>query len=304
MKKLCLLAILLLSGCAHNQPLSVDLQGHRGARGLLPENSIPAFEECIEQGMTTLELDTNLTADGQLIVYHDDVINPTLCLNGDGQPAEPIPVRQLSVDQLKRYDCGAIQHPKFPTQQVQPGLTLITLDEFFEWVLAYDGELGFNVELKFAPQADEAELREAAAVMAATLQRHGVSSRTIVQSFRPEVLPMVRALDQEVRLSALFQPSDWQGLQLILGLPANSHDILEQTIAAGADTISPHYLYVKPRYVRRCREAGIEVIPWTVNDKPTMRRMLRYGVDGIISDYPDRLAEVYSDWARSKQPQE
>jgi glycerophosphoryl diester phosphodiesterase len=140
-----------------NQPLEgyVDLQGHRGARGLRPENTIPAFESCIDHNMTTVELDTNVTADKQLIVVHDSYLNGVIALDADGKPAASIAIAALTVEQLKTYDYGTLKNPDFPEQQPVPGTRLSTLPEVFAHVDAYAAEkkvarsLMFNAELKF-----------------------------------------------------------------------------------------------------------------------------------------------------------
>ena len=105
---------------------TVDLQGHRGARGKRPENTIPAFVYCIEQGMTSIEIDTNVTQDNQLIVYHDTTVNGKICRSENGEPAESVPIREMTVRELKRLDCGSAGNPKFPEQEPVPGTRLIT----------------------------------------------------------------------------------------------------------------------------------------------------------------------------------
>jgi len=117
---------------------TVDLQGHRGARGKRPENTIPAFEYCIEKQMTSIEIDTNVTRDKQLIVNHDTTVNGEICRSENGVPAEFIPIKDLSVNELKKLDCGSVRHKEFPEQLPVFGTRLITLTEFFDFVNSYE----------------------------------------------------------------------------------------------------------------------------------------------------------------------
>jgi len=145
---------------------TVDLQGHRGARGLYPENTIPAFKSAIEHKMTTLELDTNLTKDGNLIVFHDSFINPHLCLDSNGQPVLPTRILDMTIEDLKKLDCGSIINEEFPEQTVVPGTKLISLSEFFNFVKQYEAEhpgipkLKFNIETKFESSPDQEYLEK------------------------------------------------------------------------------------------------------------------------------------------------
>ncbi len=306
------LLLLPIPGCSplpvNNAPLkgSVDLQGHRGARGMRPENSIPAFIYCIEQGMDTVELDTNLTADGKLIVYHDSELNKELCLTQEGKAAKGIPVRSLTVQQLKTYDCGAVKNKEFPRQKAVKGLQMPTLDEFFEFVKEYEkrhsgaAKVRFNIEIKFPEKFEKKYLSDSAAEMVRTIERAGMASRTTVQSFIPEALPPVKKKNPAIRTSALFKPTYWKGFKMILGLQADRKEIIRKTVEVKADIISPYYLYVTPAFVKECHDRRIEVLPWTVNSEEKMIKMFDAGVDGIISDYPGLLKKTYLKWKKSR----
>jgi len=307
------ISVVLLLGCSSskimNQPLSgaVDLQGHRGARGLRPENTIAAFEFGIRNHMTTIELDTNVTKDRHLIVYHDSQINSALCLDKDGNPAAPVHVKDLNLAALKELDCGSLQNEKFPEQVPIEGTRLISLAEFFDFVKSYEEQheihppLKFNVEMKLPEDASKHEMVEAAQIMVRTIEDAGVRDRTTIQSFSPEAISEVKAIGPKFRTSALFEPTRFNGLKLILGLNADRYAIVEHALDAGADIISPYYLYVTSEFVQHCHLKNIEVLPWTVNKEKTMKKMLDYGVDGIISDYPDRLHRVFIDWETQRK---
>jgi glycerophosphoryl diester phosphodiesterase len=124
--------------------------------------------------------------------------------------------------------------------------------------------------------------------------------RTTVQSFALEALPMVKKLNPKLKTSALFKPSYFQGFLMAIGLDSNRAEIIQKTEKAGADYISPHYRYISPSFVQTCHKKNIRVIPWTVNEEETMLTLLDYGVDGIISDYPNRLFKVYQEWSSSR----
>lgn len=286
---------------------TIDLQGHRGARGNRPENTLPAFKYGIEQKMTSLELDTVVTKDEQLIIFHDTALSGKLCLDAGGYPAKPVPINELTVIALKKYDCGSLKNDKFPEQVPVPGTRLMTLKELFEYVSQLDlkqenqQKLLFNVELKFPQQQNATDYRKSAALIVQSIEDAGMVDRVTVQSFALDVLPIVKNLNPGIKTSALFQPTKLQGVQLYAGLSANSDEILEKAIAVKADIISPYYLYINSDFVSAAHAAKIKVLPWTVNDEDTMRKMLNLDVDGIISDYPARLYGVYQKWKRSAE---
>lgn len=289
-----------------NKTLSeiVDLQGHRGARGKRPENTIPAFQYCIENHMTTIELDTNLTKDRQLIIYHDTALNGKICRSENGNPAQPIPIKNLTVEELKQYDCGAVANHEFPEQIPSKGTRLITLVEFFDFIKTYEQEhdttcpIRFNIETKFRNDWCRADVEEMTRILVNTIEAAEMEKRSTIQSFVLDVLPMVKNLNQHIALSALFQPDILIKTLLKLNLGTGREKIIWQAIAADADIISPHYLYVNQKFIRKCHDNGKKVLPWVVNDEAKIKKFLNYGVDGIISDYPDRLYRVYSEWSK------
>lgn len=302
------LAILCSSSGAIGRSLdgTHDLQGHRGARGKRPENTIPAFEYCIEHQMTTIELDTNVTKDKQLIVNHDTAVNGKICLYEDGESAEFTPIKDLTVEELKQLDCGSTGNADFPEQMPVAGSRLITLDEFFEFVHAYERDhalprpILFNIETKFRDDHTIEEVYTAARLMVKAIEAAGMVDRSTVQSFVPQVLPEIKKLNPSIKTSALFEPSVFQGFLLKLGFNANRDEIIQNAAALAVDIISPHYLYIDTGFVHRCHEKCLKVLPWVVNEARAMEKMLNCGVDGIISDYPDRLSRVYAKWSEQK----
>ena len=225
-------------GSTDNQTLafpettSIDLQGHRGARGVFPENTIPAFKYAIEHKMTTLELDTNLTKDGNLIVYHDSIINSNLCLDSKGNPAQSNRILEMTFEDLKKLDCGSLTNEKFPEQTPVPGTKLISLPEFFDFVKQYEAshpdipKLSFNVETKFESEPDQAYLEKFADTMVKFIEDADVIDRTTVQSFVLEVLPMIKKRNPKLKTSALFQPTHVQGFLMMIGLNSIRTEII------------------------------------------------------------------------------
>lgn len=288
-----------------NKPLdgSLDLQGHRGARGLKPENTWPAFEEAVRHRMTTLELDTVLTKDHKIVIHHDSETNPTICQKKDGTEIVSTSLYELTLAELKQLDCGTKKNPKYPEQVPVPGTELITIEEFFTLVTDLEKrnpkqpKLKFNIETKF-PNDDKANLpaekvRDHVTLLVQAVEKAKVVERTTIQSFYVPALPIVKEKNPKIKTSALFSLTYFQGAMMKLGFGNGTRqNALEKTLEVKADIISPYFLYVTKEFVQEVHSKKISVIPWTVNDPEEMKRLIEAGVDGIITDYPDRLIQV------------
>jgi glycerophosphoryl diester phosphodiesterase len=280
----------------------VDLQGHRGARGKRPENTIPAFIYCLAHHMTTIELDTNVTKDMQLIVNHDTKVNGKICIDEQAAPARYVPIRDLTVEQLRRLDCGAVTNVEFPEQRPVAGTHLITLPEFFEFVGHYERThdlprvVRFNIETKFPDDYSAQDVAAATTLVVAAIESAGMAERSTVQSFVLDVLPEVKRLHRAIKTSALFEPGFLRRFLLRIGLNVGRYVPIARTLAVNADIVSPHVAYVNTEFVRRCHREQLRVLPWIVNEEKAMIQLLDRGVDGIISDYPDRLYRAYTYW--------
>ncbi|EMF98272.1 glycerophosphodiester phosphodiesterase family protein [Leptospira borgpetersenii str. 200701203] len=282
---------------------SLDLQGHRGARGLRPENTWPAFEEAIRYGMTTLELDTVLTKDNKIIIHHDSFTNPTICQKKDGTQIVSTSLYELTLSELKQLDCGAKKNPKYSEQIPVPGTELITIEEFFTLVANAEKKnpnrtkLKFNIETKFPDdnnsQIPIGKVKEHVNLLVQAIEDAKVVDRTTIQSFYLPALPIVKEVNPKLKTSALFSLTYFQGAMMKLGLGNGTRrEALQKTLEVKADVISPYFLYVTEEFVQEVHSHNISVIPWTVNDPKVMRKLMDAGVDGIISDYPDRLSIV------------
>ncbi|MDQ6707667.1 MAG: glycerophosphodiester phosphodiesterase [Acidobacteriota bacterium] len=249
----------------------VLVHGHRGARAMRPENTIPAFQYAISAGVDALELDMAVTKDNVLVVSHDPLLNPAICRG----PRPGIAIHQLTLAELREYDCGAQKNPNFPKQVLVPGTRMPTLDEVFD--LAGEGNFDFNIETKSFP--DKAQYTPApdafARLVLDAIRRHRLESRIILQSFDFRTLHEMERLDPKIRRSALYQGTD--------------RDFVKIAREADATIISPYYKLVTPENVRAAHEVGLQVVPWTADTPEDWKMLVNAGVDAIISDDPAAL---------------
>lgn len=247
------------------------VHGHRGARAVRPENTLPAFEYAVHAGVDVLELDLSVTKDDVLVISHDPILNPQICTG----PVPNVPIRFLTLQELKQYDCGASKHPQFPEQQPVPGTKMPTLEEVF--ALAPRGSFEFNIETKISREHPElAPSPEAfAALVAATVRKYKLEKRVIVQSFDFRTLHAMKKIAPEIRLSALYMDK--------------GRSFVEIAAEARATIVSPHYTLVTKERVEEAHSAGLEVVPWTANRPEDWEKLVSAKVDAIITDDPARL---------------
>lgn len=298
------LLVLALGNCAtvetpNRLRKEIDLQGHRGARGLKPENTWPAFEEAIRYKMVTLELDTVLTKDKRIVIHHDSDTNPVICQNVDGSPIQKKSLYDLTLAELQALDCGSKQNPSFPKQIPVPGTKLLSLEEFFELVQKHEKKskevYEFNIETKFPDDgsAPDSLVKEHTEKLIQIIEKYKVVERTTIQSFDLRTLTVSKQKNSKIKTSALFVPTYFQGFLMTIGFGNGYREsILTNAKEKQADIISPYFLYVTPKFVKTSHDKGMMVIPWTVNSEKEMNRLISCGVDGIISDYPDMLDKV------------
>jgi glycerophosphoryl diester phosphodiesterase len=267
MRILLVTIMLAVSGLAQ----TIQVHGHRGARALLPENTIPAFEYAIAQGVDALELDMAVTHDNVIVVSHDPTLSQPVCTG----PRDHAVIRELTLAQVREWDCGAKQNPSFPKQQTVPGTRMPTLEEVF--ALAPKGKFLFNIETKSIP--DRPELtpapEEFSRMVLALIRKYRLESRVVLQSFDFRTLAAMKKLAPEIRLSALYS--------------GPSRDLVAVGREAGAQIVSPQFPLVTPENVKAAHAAGMEVLPWTANAPADWERLAKAGVDGIISDDPAAL---------------
>lgn len=290
-----------------------DLQGHRGARGLAPENSLPAFAKALGLGVTTLEFDVLLTRDDRLVVGHDPVLLPKIVREASGNfLTAPGPVvRTLSFDELRRYDVGRINPSdryaqQFPEQKPVDGTRMPALEEVFALVAKSGNEaVRFNIETKSDPTKPDltAPPEAIADRLVAAIRGAGLAGRTTIQSFDWRTLKRVGEVAPEIPRVCLTAEQRWLD-NVQVGRPGASAwtagldvddfggSVPKLVQAAGCAVWSPAFANITAERLAEAKSLGLKVVVWTVNDPAEMARLIDLGVDGIISDYPDRLREV------------
>jgi glycerophosphoryl diester phosphodiesterase len=266
---LCLLASVMM------QPAQrIEVHGHRGATLVLPENTIPGFEHAIEAGADYIELDTWVTKDNVVVVSHDPFLHPPMCSG----PEPKAVIRQLTLEQVKQWDCGSAAHPKYPGQKPAPGARIPTLDEVL--ALASRGNhFRFNIEIKSSPEHPELAppLEEYVRLVYDSIRRNKVEARSQVQSFDWRVLHEMRKIAPKLQMAALYGSGP-------MSFPRIAAD-------TGVKIIAPQFRLATPEKVKEAHSAGLKVVVWTVDEPQDWDRLIDAGVDGIITDQPKALIE-------------
>jgi glycerophosphoryl diester phosphodiesterase len=309
--------LLVWSACSSLLPAgAIDLQGHRGARGLAPENTLAAFRTALAIGVTTLETDLALTRDGILVLSHEPRLSPALTRGPDGQwlMADGAPFAALDSSELARYDVGRLNPAlkyaaQWPEQKPTDGERIPTLAALF--ALAREARspggapVRFNLETKITPGAEvpTADATSFAQAVVAAVVSAGMVDRVTVQSFDWRTLLEVRRLAPQIATVCLSIESN--GMNTVrpaadgaspwhAGLKAADHggSIVRLARAAGCTTWSPFWRNVTAELVAEAHAARLRVVPWTVNEPADMERLAALGVDGLITDYPDRARRM------------
>lgn len=295
-----------------SQKVSFDVQGHRGARGLCPENTLAAFERAIALGVTTLEMDVGISADGILVVCHDSFINPALCLDSRGRPLPETPrlrLKDLTLAQIQSFDCGSLNPDplRFPEQQPVPGAPIPTLQQVFDLSESRNPQIRYNIESKVSPLfPDETASPDVFAdKLVDLIEQNQLVDRASVQSFDWRVLQRVKQRQPAIQTVALVLHSPHSST-LIAANPSpflagfdwrdfNGDLITLLQATECVDVYSPNFqtlLPESPQFLQPIADfqrAGFPVIPWTVNAIDDMQRLIQAGVDGLITDFPDVL---------------
>jgi glycerophosphoryl diester phosphodiesterase len=314
-----ILAAAALSGWAlSGWAAALDLQGHRGARGLAPENTLPAFAKALSLGVTTLEMDTGITRDGVVVVTHDEALSRAIARGPDGRWLEDTgpAIHALSFDELERYDVGRLDASSryaqgLPDQVPVDGTRIPRLADVFALVRrAGNDTVRFNIETKLSADAPERTIAPEpfARALIAEIRRAGMQGRSTIQSFDWRTLQVVQREAPEiptVYLSAQqrfldnvctgadartpdVSPADCGPSAWTAGFQLRDHGSVPRLVkAAGGRAWSPFYRDIDAAKVAEAHALGISVIVWTVNDAAQMERMIQLGVDGLITDRPD-----------------
>jgi glycerophosphoryl diester phosphodiesterase len=253
-------------------PPKILVHGHRGARARRPENTIPAFEYAIQQGVDALEMDMAVTKDNVIVISHDPLLHGPVCTG----PKEVSVIHELTLAEVRQWDCGAVQNPRFPTQMAIPGTRMPTLDDVFQ--LAPRGKFDYNIETKSFVDKPEytPSPEEFVRLVLEKIRKYKLEKRIILQSFDFRTLVAMRKLAPEIRLSALTEK--------------DPRDFAAITAEAGkAEIISPEFHLVTPAKVAAAHAAGLQVVPWTANTPQDWDMLIQAKVDAIISDDPAEL---------------
>ncbi len=285
MKNIALLTLLFCSNTLLAQP-KFDRQGHRGCRGLMPENTIPAMKKALDLGVQTLELDVVISKDKQVVVSHDTYMSSAIAQKPDGTPVsadeqKTINLYQLTYAEIKKFDVGSKPHPEFGQQQKFPVYKPL-LSDLLDSVDTYAKANGlplpkFNIEIKSMPATDgvyhpaPAEFVE---LVLGVCRTKNLGKRLIIQSFDARPLQLIHKQFPDITLSYLT---------------ANPKSLTENLATLGFTpyAYSPYYKTVTSETVKACHQQGMLIIPWTVNTKAEIASLAELGVDGIISDYPN-----------------
>lgn len=296
MRFLLVLVCMSTLSVAQSKLPAYDLQGHRGCRGLLPENTVPAFLKALELGVNTLELDVVISQDRQVVVSHDPYFNADFTSDPTGTPVDKkeqknLVLYKMPYAEIQRYDVGSTGNPAFPEQKKEQAYKPL-LSEVITKAESYRKDhnlpaFSYNIEIK--SELDQYNVSQPAPIPFSDLVYEVISKnlapeRVIIQSFDFSILQLWRKrMDsgqyKEVRLAALVENTH--------GIDKNLEDL-----GFVPDIYSPQYRLINKEQIDVLHQRGMKVIPWTVNSPYDMVRLLTEGVDGLITDYPDRAKNL------------
>ena len=274
-----------INGFAQNH---FDKEGHRGCRGLMPENTIPAMKEALLLGVNTLEMDVHFSKDKQALISHDPFFSSKISLKPDGSEISAdeeknYTLYQMNYDEIRRFDVGSKFYPAFPQQKKFKTYKPL-LSELIDSVEAFVAERHlplpqYNIETKTTPEGDNTLHPEpeefVKRMMDIILSKH-IEKRVIIQSFDPRTLEIIHRDYPNIRTA-------W----LVANTKSSEENL--STLSFTPSIYSPYYLMVNADVIKLCHSKHILVIPWTVDTPEDISRLKSMGVDGIISDYPNLL---------------
>lgn len=269
-------------------PVPFDKQGHRGARGLMPENTIPAMIKAVDLGVTTLEMDVVISKDKKVVVSHDPYFNSAIATQPDGRiltssEEKQYPLFGMDYDIIKQWDVGKRGHPLFAQQARIPAHKPL-LAELIDSVETYVKKnhlpaIRYNIETKSSIAGDgkfNPTPEEFIRLLVQVVQAKNITKRTIIQSFDIRTLQELHRTQPKIATSFLIDASSAMNIDQNL-----------KRLGFIPSIYSPEFRSVTPALINLCHEKGMSIIPWTVNDAAEIKRLKDMGVDGIISDYPN-----------------
>ena len=286
MKNIVLLSLLFVSSSTFPQT-TFDIQGHRGCRGLYPENTIVAFIEAIKLGVNTLEMDVVVSKDGLLVVSHYPTINCDFCnYCDDSKEKKESRIYKMNYDYIKTIDCGSKANEKFPEQKKMFAAKPL-LSDVIDTVEKYIQQnhlppVQYNIETKSTQEGDDVDQPKPAVfakLLYDLLKQKNVLSKSIIQSFDIRTLQVIHQIDSNATTALLIFDLD------------NFEKNLKQ-LGFSPTIYSPNFILVNDKLIQKCHDLKIKIIPWTVNDEDKMIKLKQLGVDGVITDYPNRAIKV------------
>ncbi|HEY4149349.1 MAG TPA: glycerophosphodiester phosphodiesterase [Chitinophagaceae bacterium] len=288
-----LVTVLLVIGCHTAREVftnlpAFDKEGHRGARGLMPENTIPAMLKGMDMGVTTLEMDAVITKDRKVILSHEPFFNHEITTKPDGsfipeKDEKEYNIYHMTFDETQQYDVGLKSHPRFPDQQrlaaTKPLLSEVIANADAYAALKHIPLPFYNIETKSQAATDglyHPAPQEFVDLLMGVVKGRNVEGRVIIQSFDPRTLQIVHRQYPSVKTALLIEDFDKRTLQQQL-----------KELGFTPTIYSPAYSLVTPALLAWCHHKKMKVIPWTVDDKKEIQRLKELGVDGIITDYPN-----------------
>lgn len=269
-----------------------DKQGHRGCRGLMPENTIPAMIEAIGLGVTTLEMDVVITKDKKVILSHEPWMEADIATKPTGEyvtaaEAKSLNIYQMNYAEVRKYDVGMKPHPRFPGQKklkaYKPLLSEV-IDNVNEDMKTRRRPFPFyNIETKATSKGDNINHpvpEEFVELLMAVIMSKGIEEQVIIQSFDFRTLQYLHKKYPSIKTAALVEATDKRNIETLI-----------KDLGFTPTIYSPAYQLVNAAAISACHEKGIKIIPWTVNDKAKIEELKKMGVDGIITDYPDLFNE-------------
>ena len=262
-----------------NKSKNIKIHGHRGARGVLPENTLAAFKYALENDIDILELDLQMTKDNEIIIYHDKYINTEIC-SGVSKP-----IKELLLKDIKEYDCGSKKNKNFPDQKTIPGEKIPTFIELINMIQKdyknKSNKIKMNIEIKTEKSIDsDYEVYIFSKKLIDIIHKYNITDNIIIQSFDTRALKDVKEIDPNIKTSYLIEEKI-----------SDINELVNTSKELGVKIVSPDYKIIDKNIVKKLQENGFEVLPWTINDTHNLKKNIEYGVDGIITDYPKKMKD-------------
>ncbi|MBC2844842.1 glycerophosphodiester phosphodiesterase family protein [Winogradskyella flava] len=271
-----------------NSEKQIEVQGHRGCRGLLPENSLPAFEKAIDLGVHTLELDIAITKDSEVVVSHEPFMSRTICFNPDGNEIpETMDMKhnlyEMTHEEIKRFDCGSKFHISYPDQEKLKTYKPL-LKEVFDLAKKKNPRVKFNIEIKSKPEYYGIYTpwpNQYVEIVVNEIIESGMFDQVNLQSFDLAILEEIKRQSAKMKVALLIDEDESISNKL-------------EALSYKPEIISPYYKLLSQAKVSAYQAKDFQIIPWTINQKEGLKQMIDWRVDGIITDYPNLLIEILS----------